>query len=449
MDAMRRNFPQQYGFSECAERGCGQRRCEQAATRLGIALLLLFTVNGASWLRCCGQPAQSSIADSLIPLAQTAPVNTPTLPPVQAIRSAEAAATPPKGRKSSCIFVVESGNWQDTGVPLIQGDQATFNADGTLTLNTPSRGENPQTAEVLPIGIAKRWTDLLRQFPLNTANTGALIGRIGDSSAGIPFLIGGESTLTAATSGHLFLRMNLSSDLTGTGSYKVTMKFAKDVKTPDTAKGESTASAPQTLNAIANLVTPATFASIPRRVGDQQGDLGDMVNFALVGTQEQVLSAFANAGYQQTDKTVQDAVLHGLMDTLEHKDYVDMPMSTLYLFGRPQDFALARGDPLKVAAIRHHLRVWKTDQMVDGKPLWVGSSTHDDGFEKDQRNGEVTHHIDPNIDQERDFILLSFQAAGDFSSAAYVLPDHPFSEGKTATGGSFHSDGRILVMELK
>jgi hypothetical protein len=30
-----------------------------------------------------------------------------------------------------------------------------------------------------------------------------------------------------------------------------------------------------------------------------------------------------------------------------------------------------------------------------------------------------------------------------------VLPADPFSSGKTATGGSFHSDGRILVMLLK
>ena len=104
---------------------------------------------------------------------------------------------------------------------------------------------------------------------------------------------------------------------------------------------------------------------------------------------------------------------------------------------------------MKVAMERHHLRVWKTDRMVGGVPLWVGSATHDVGFETDQRNGDVTHKIDPKVDGERDFLLQSFDAAGMFSSAAYVTPEGPLREAQTATGGSFSSDGRILVMALK
>jgi hypothetical protein len=32
---------------------------------------------------------------------------------------------------------------------------------------------------------------------------------------------------------------------------------------------------------------------------------------------------------------------------------------------------------------------------------------------------------------------------------AHVAPPDPLTEAKTATGGSFHSDGRILVLVLK
>jgi hypothetical protein len=137
------------------------------------------------------------------------------------------------------------------------------------------------------------------------------------------------------------------------------------------------------------------------------------------------------------------------MATLGREAYTAMPMSTLYLFGRPQDMSFARADPLLVAAERHHLRVWKTDKTVDGRPLWVGSATHDIGFEKDQRTGGVTHKIDPEIDKERNYLLQSFDAAGAFSSAAYVTPSNPMIEARTATGGSFHSDGRIVIMALK
>ena len=77
------------------------------------------------------------------------------------------------------------------------------------------------------------------------------------------------------------------------------------------------------------------------------------------------------------------------------------------------------------------------------------SSTHDIGFEKDQRNNGVTHKIDPNVDKERDFIEQSFAAAGNLQAAAYVTPSDPLRGAKTATGGSFESDGRIVVLLLK
>jgi LssY C-terminus len=174
-----------------------------------------------------------------------------------------------------------------------------------------------------------------------------------------------------------------------------------------------------------------------------------MVNFTLMGTDDQVIRAFAAAGWIAVDKTTQDAVVHGLLATLQHKAYVEMPMSTLYLFGRPQDLSYARAAPLEVAAIRHHLRLWKTTKMVGGKTVWVGSATHDNGFEQDQRNGGLTHHIDSNIDEERDFIEKSFAAAGVIANAAYVLPENPLRTANTATGGTFESDGRIVVMELR
>ena len=127
-----------------------------------------------------------------------------------------------------------------------------------------------------------------------------------------------------------------------------------------------------------------------------------MVNFALIGTQAQVEQAYQNAGWVQVDSSKQDAVVHGLLATLQHKAYLEVPMSTLYLFGRPQDMSYARADPITVAAERHHLRVWKATETVNGQALWVGSSTHDIGFETDQRNNGVTHKIDPEIDRERD-----------------------------------------------
>lgn len=375
----------------------------------------------------------------------TTPVTTPQAPTqsnlpkrsIEIIPALAPDANALSGRKSSYHFKVSGDDWIDTGVTVAAGDHVEFSTEGDIDLNDGRK--------VKADGGARGWRDLLRQFPSNDVGPGALVGRIGAKDVAVPFAIGLKKAVDVTQTGHLFLAINIASDLSAEGSYQVTMKLSS----PKAAKATATARALVAVPNMQSLLSPELFSDIPRQVSDQQNRPGDMVNFGIVGTEDQVKKAFQSAGWVTVDKTPEEAVVHGLLATLSHEAYVQMPMSTLYLFGRPQDLSFARAAPLEVAAIRHHLRVWKTTKTVDGKPLWVGSATHDNGFEKDQRTGGVTHHIDPEIDQERDFIEKSFAAAGMVNGAAYVQPDHPLLSAKTATGGTYHSDGRIVVMVLK
>lgn len=343
-------------------------------------------------------------------------------------------------QKKSYGLSIKDAAWTDTGIDVTAGEVLSFDAKGQFTL-TGGRIVGPE-------GVERGFKDLLRIFPLNSARTGELIGRVTSVEASYPFEIGAQGKVTMPTRGRLFLRVNASDDLEPAGEFKVKIVPTK----PDAAKAEESKNGETTTESepdVAKLISPTTFAGIPRRVQDAAGNPGDMVNFALLGTKTQVEAAFKAAGWVEVDKTVSEAVLHGILSTLGKEAYTEMPMSTLYLFGRPQDLSFARGDPLKIAAERHHLRVWQTELTVAGAPLWVGSATHDIGFETDQRNGNVTHRIDPKVDDERQFLLESFDAAGAFSSAAYVTPAGPVREARTATGGEFTSDGRIVVMRLK
>ena len=363
---------------------------------------------------------------------QQATTNTP-VSGVQTIPLDQPSAARLQARKNNYNVTVTGNDWVDSNLTVAPGDSITFTATGDVTLS--------DGRQVTADGSARGWKDLLRQFPDNSSPVGALVARIGTNAATVPFAIGAAKTLDVTSTGELYLRINVSSDLAATGSYAVTMKLSRQ---PEQAKNQAV-----TESSIASAISPALFAAIPRRVQDQQGNLGDMVNFALIGSQEQMEQAFQNAGWVKVDSSNQDAVVHGLINTLQHKAYLEMPMSTLYLFGRPQDLSYARADPITVAAERHHLRVWKSSETVSGKTLWVGSSTHDVGFEKDQRNNGITHKIDPEIDKERDFLEQSFAAAGNLLAAAYVTPTEPLTTAKTATGGSFQSDGRIVVLTLK
>jgi hypothetical protein len=137
-----------------------------------------------------------------------------------------------------------------------------------------------------------------------------------------------------------------------------------------------------------------------------------------------------------------------LVASLSKQAYLTMPMSQLYLYGRPQDYGFAHAEPLTVVTTRHHLRIWKSTLTVGGQPLWVGAATHDMGLERDQRNGKLTHHIDPNVDDERDFVSRSLVGSGYVTQHTSVLPADPIKDEKTATGGGFHSNGEVLVLWL-
>jgi hypothetical protein len=196
-------------------------------------------------------------------------------------------------------------------------------------------------------------------------------------------------------------------------------------------------------------ITADLLGKIPRRVSDPSGKPGDMVNVLIVGTQDEMVQVFTAAGWVQVDKSVGNTAMNALMDSLEKKDYLTMPMSTLFLFDRPQDYGFAHAEPVRVAMSRNHLRVWKSPYEVDGRPLWCVAATHDIGFERDQRNNGVTHKIDPAIDGEREYVDGTLSGTGLVMQRDHATPADPLTTAKTATGGEFHSDGRIVVLVLK
>jgi len=195
-------------------------------------------------------------------------------------------------------------------------------------------------------------------------------------------------------------------------------------------------------------VTSQILDEIPRRVSDPQGNPGDMVNVLLLGTEDQVVKAFAAAGWVRVDRSVGDAVVAGFLDSFEKKDYLTMPMSTLFLFNRPQDYGFAHAEPVKVVMSRNHLRAWKSPYTADGKTVWCVAATHDIGFERDQRNNGLTHKIDPAIDGEREYVNDTLSSTGLVTARSHATPSHPLTTANTATGGSFNSDGRVLILVL-
>jgi len=338
-----------------------------------------------------------------------------------------------KMRLSQEVQITGDQAWVDTGIDLQPGEHVVVTATGTLRYGDAKQDNGPD-------GLTRGFRDLIRVLPFNEAGRGALIGRIGDKDAAQPFLVGAHRDVVAPVAGRFAVGINQASDDAGAGSYVVRV----EIYAPEIGKARAVAKQVGSISGIDNDL----FSKIPRRVGDKQGNPGDMVNFLILGSQTALENAFTTAGWVKVDADVGATVLHGLLESLSKESYLTMPMSQLYLFGRPQDYGWAHAEPITVVKTRNHLRVWKAPFEVHEQTLWVGAATHDIGFERDQRNNGVTHKIDPDIDLERDYVEKTLTSTGLVTEISHFLPDTPLKEAKTATGGTFHSNGQVLVMKV-
>src|SRR5579863_1604131 len=344
------------------------------------------------------------------------------------------------------IEVPGTKQWVDTGIDVRGGAKLRFTATGQITYPADqSYGGKLKTAGTFgPDGLPRGFADLVHSYAVGNAGHGALIGRVGAEAYSQAFLVGANKEYEVPVAGRLFLGINESeNDASGaTGSFEVKVEVIAE------GTGDVAALGGPVESRIPG-ITPELLSKIPRRVSDPAKNPGDMVNVLIVGTQEQVVQAFTNGGWVQVDKTVGNTALNAFIGSLEKKDYLTMPMSTLYLFDRPQDYGFAHAEPVRVAMSRNHLRVWKSPYVVDGRPLWCVAATHYIGFERDERNNKVTHKIDPAIDAEREYVNDTLSRTGLVVQRTHAAPADPLTAASTATGGSFHSDGRVLVLVLK
>jgi hypothetical protein len=185
---------------------------------------------------------------------------------------------------------------------------------------------------------------------------------------------------------------------------------------------------------------------LPARVLDGEGREGDMLNLILLAQKEDMERAFEQAGWVRVDKSKPAVIFWHLLWQRTH--YTKLPMARFYVFGRVQDYSYAMPDPAATLTRRHHLRIWRTDYEVDGKPVWVGAATHDVAIVIDKRRVRFDHRIDPQVDVERDFIASNLAQTLLLTHKEYLASADPVYEAQTTRGQTYYSDSRMLLLEL-
>jgi hypothetical protein len=154
------------------------------------------------------------------------------------------------------------------------------------------------------------------------------------------------------------------------------------------------------------------------------------------------------AGWYPADKITLASSVRIAADTVLHRSDDDAPVSNLFLFGRKQDLAFEQplaGGPGK----RHHVRFWLWDQLYEGRQGWFGAATYDTSVGLSHTTGQVTHHIAPDIDAERDRLVAELQQAGVVQSVQWKDGFHTELEGHNGGGDPWRTDGRLAIVSLR
>ncbi len=174
---------------------------------------------------------------------------------------------------------------------------------------------------------------------------------------------------------------------------------------------------------------------------------GDPANLVVIGDFPRVLAAFG-AGWDETEVISLATCWKTTRAFLTGSGYRYSPVSGLYLFGRSQDFALQRiRDSINR---RLHLRLWATPLAFHGQPVWFGQVSRDIGVRFTWRAWNLmTHRIDPDVDEARDYVVEDLLQLERLEAAAYVdgVPactrDRPLHN---LTGDPWWSDGKRAVV---
>lgn len=172
----------------------------------------------------------------------------------------------------------------------------------------------------------------------------------------------------------------------------------------------------------------------------------DITNLMLVGTEDQVKQAFADAGWHIAAALDSRAKFETVKAIAEDRGYSEAPVSILMLEGKPPDLVFEKAT--NTFSQRHHLRVWRRPATWHDRPVWAVAATHDIGIAFSDQNRTFIHKIDPQIDRERTKVADDLVFTGRIESMELIERPRVPKKAENATGDALETDGKIAVLVL-
>ncbi|PID98392.1 MAG: hypothetical protein CSA83_01485, partial [Actinomycetales bacterium] len=185
------------------------------------------------------------------------------------------------------------------------------------------------------------------------------------------------------------------------------------------------------------------------KTGD--GLLGDPINLAVLGSEEDIHAAMRRADWTQADEITLRSALGIVRSSLTGKSYPEAPVSSLYLFGNKQDFAYQQ-EVDGNASQRHHVRFWKVPegwQLPGGERVdWLAGGTYDKSVGVSTMTLQITHKIDADVDAERDYIIDTVRYQDPQCEVRVIEQFSTSFYDRNGGGDAVQTDGDLPILDV-
>jgi hypothetical protein len=177
---------------------------------------------------------------------------------------------------------------------------------------------------------------------------------------------------------------------------------------------------------------------------------GDPLNLVVIGTKEDILTAFTAARWDETETIYWNSIWKMIASFFLKKTYRYSPVSPLYYLGRSQDVAFQKAR--NTIDQRMHMRLWYSPARFRGRNLWVGTVSRDIGIKFTAKTWNLmTHKIGPDIDDAVFYTLNDLIAAEQIKTYALIKSIPPSTEAHPScnlTDDPYFTDGTRGILVL-
>jgi hypothetical protein len=184
---------------------------------------------------------------------------------------------------------------------------------------------------------------------------------------------------------------------------------------------------------------------LPRFSARMTGAAQAPVSLIFLGSGSDLLEVFHAAGWHAADRITPRTALRAFGRGVLNRPYHCAPVFPSFLDGNLHDVAFQKTDPGGSSRRRHHARWWLTDFTCEGKQVWVATASYDAGVGVGRLFPMPIHHIDPDIDAERDYIARSLIETEMVQVTQEVRVTEPMT-GRNAAGDRFYTRGIARVL---